>query len=61
MARRLRKPIAWLPIDSRLFGSFLSFGHVRGVARAFLDAEIILSVLVVVGTIAVVIMKFWLQ
>ncbi len=53
MARRVQKAVIWLPVDSRLFGSLLSFGHVHGVARIFLQLEILLSTLVVVGTIIV--------
>ncbi|HUD19451.1 MAG TPA: hypothetical protein VMR81_03345 [Patescibacteria group bacterium] len=52
--------IAWLPIDSRLF-PFFSFTHVRGVARVFLILEMILSVGVVVGTLALVILRFTLK
>lgn len=47
------KPITWLPVDSRLFGSFVSFGHVRGAARTFLLLELLFSTLVVVGTLSV--------
>lgn len=53
MAKRGRKhtaPIAWLPVDSRLLVPFLSFGHVRGIARVFLVIEIVLSILIVFGT-----------
>jgi len=46
--------IGWLPVDSRLFGPFLSFGHVRGLAKVFLVLELVLSSLVVFGTIIVV-------
>ncbi|MBI2404984.1 hypothetical protein HYV22_02290 [Candidatus Gottesmanbacteria bacterium] len=55
--RRL-KAISWLPIDSRLFTPFLSFGRVRGIARVFLQVEIILSLLVVIGVFVMVLMKF---
>lgn len=52
-----RPPISWLPIDSRLVTPFLSFGHVRGIARVFLQVEIILSLLVVIGVFVIVLMK----
>jgi len=42
--------ISWLPIDSRLVPSIFSFGRVRGIARIFLLVEMLLAVLVVVGT-----------
>lgn len=55
MRRRVRRhsvqTIAWLPVDSRLFIPLFSFGHVRGIARVFLEIEIVLSLLIVVGTV----------
>lgn len=51
------KPISWLPVDSRLFLPLLNFGHVKGLARFFLVIEIVLAVLVVLGTIVIVIFK----
>ncbi len=50
------KPIAWLPIDSRLFLPLFSFGHVRGAARLFLEVEIVLSLLVVFGTLTLLVL-----
>lgn len=50
--RKSKKPVKWLPVDSRLFLPLFSFGHVRGIARFFLEIEIILSILVVIGTLA---------
>ncbi len=56
MAVRRRKthdvPVSWLPVDSRLFLPILSFSHVKGLARLFLEIEIVLSLLVVIGTLA---------
>lgn len=49
-------PIPWLPIDSRLF-PFLSFGHVKGVMKLFLQIEMLLAVGVVIGTLLVVVTK----
>ncbi len=57
MARRVEKPIQWLPVDSRLFGSIFSFGHVHGVARIFLTVEMVLAVLIVFGTLTVVVLE----
>ena len=54
MARKMEKPIPWMPVDSRLFGSFLAFGHVQGIARIFLTVEMILAVLVVFGTLSMI-------
>lgn len=51
--RRTQKPVSWLPVDSRLFGSFLSFGHVHGIARIFLEMEIILSTIIVLGVVII--------
>jgi len=44
------RPVSWLPIDSRLLPPLFSFGHVRGIAKAFLIIEITLAISVVVGT-----------
>jgi len=49
-----------MPVDSRLVGSFLSFGRVRGAARIFLEIEMILAVLIVLGTLTVVLLKLLL-
>lgn len=51
------QPIAWLPVDSRLF-PFFSFSHVRGVARIFLILEMVLSVTTVIGTLLLTIVHF---
>lgn len=56
-SRNSSHPAAWLPIDSRLIPPLFSFGHVRGVARLFLIIEIVLAVLVVLGTMIIVIIK----
>ena len=53
----MQKPIPWLPVDSRLFGSFLSFGRVRGIARVFLTVEMVLAVLIVLGTLSVTLLS----
>ena len=55
------KPIIWLPIDSRLVHPLFRFGRVSGIARVFLQVEIILSVLVVIGTIGVAFLKLVLK
>ena len=60
MKRKMEKPIDWLPIDSRLI-PFLSFPHVRGVARIFLIIEMTLCVFVVLGTLLLVIIRLPLQ
>lgn len=53
-ARKMEKTTAidWLPIDSRILPDIVSFSHVRGIARVFLLLEIVLSVMVVLGTLA---------
>jgi len=58
MARRVEKPISWLPVDSRLVGQFLSFGRVRGAARIFLMVEMVLSISIVVGSLILTAMHF---
>lgn len=50
------KPIPWLPIDSRLFPKILSFGHVKGIARIFLEIEITISLVMIAGTLAIVVL-----
>lgn len=50
--------IPWLPIDSRLFPHLFAFGHVKGLARIFLELEIAISLLVVLGTVTLVILNF---
>lgn len=57
MRGKTHRPVAWLPVDSRLFGPFISFGHVRGAARIFLLVELFLSTLVVVGALTVLFLK----
>jgi len=49
----------WLPIDIRLIPDIWSFGHVKGVARAFLELELTFSCLVVFGTLYLVVSKIW--
>ncbi len=57
--KKRKKQTDWLPIDRQLFASFLSFGRVRGVARIFLEIEIVLAVAVVGGTLALALMKLF--
>lgn len=51
------RPIRWLPIDSRFITPIFSFGQVKGMARIFLEIEITLSILIVIGTLLVASMK----
>jgi len=44
-------PIHWLPVDSRLITPLFRFGAVKGIARIFLEIEITLTILVVIGTL----------
>lgn len=44
-----------LPIDERLVPDIFSFSHVHGIARIFLITEILLSSLVVLGTVILVV------
>ena len=53
------KPISWLPVDSRLFLPLLNFGHVKGLARVFLEIEIVLSLFVVIGTLVIVVLRLF--
>ena len=49
------RPVSWLPVDNRLF-PFISFGHVKGIARIFLEIEIVAALLVVAGTIVLTVL-----
>lgn len=48
----------WLPIDIGLVPNIVSFGRVTGAARVFLWLEIVLSILVVIGTSFLVLVRF---
>lgn len=48
-----------MPIDSRIIPLLFSFGHVRGVARFFLLIEILLSFLVVMGTLILMVLRIF--
>lgn len=50
----------WMPVDSRLFLPLFSFGKVQGIARWFLQLEILFAVLVVAGTIYLAVAKMML-
>lgn len=56
-SKRTYEQPAWLPIDIRLIPDIFAFSHVKGLARLFLQIEIISSVCVVVGTLAMVVLK----
>jgi hypothetical protein len=49
-----------LPIDERIIPDVFSFSHVHGVARVFLIIEILLSSLVVLGTVTLVVLHAFL-
>ncbi|MFC1626733.1 hypothetical protein ACFL1P_00850 [Patescibacteria group bacterium] len=53
------KSIPWLPIDSRLIPDVFSFERVGGISKVFLIIELLLSVLVVIGTIILLIFQFF--
>lgn len=57
--RTYEQPIRWLPIDSRFLTPIFSFGSVKGVARLFLEIEITLSVLIVLGTMILAVIKIF--
>ena len=50
--------LGWLPIDSRLIVPFISFSHVRGVAKLFLTIEMLLAFSVVLGTFIILLFHF---
>lgn len=59
MKKKLKEePVSWLPVDSRLFLPLLNFGHVKGLARLFLEIEIILSVVIVLGTMVLTVLHY---
>lgn len=51
-------PVVWLPVDTRFFPDILAFGHVRGWAKIFLEIEMSLAVLVVIGACALLVLHF---
>lgn len=51
--------LPWLPIDSRLLPDIFSFSHVHGIARVFLELEIILATAVVLGTFVATVLYFF--
>lgn len=51
--------MSWLPIDSRLILPLFSFGHVHGVAKVFLTVEMILAFGVVLGTIFMLMIHYF--
>lgn len=50
-------PIHWLPIDSRLVSPLFSFSHVKGFSRFFLEVEITIAIVVVLGTLVILGLK----
>jgi hypothetical protein len=56
---RYEEPIFWLPFDSRLILPIFSFGKVRGVARIFLEIEIVISTLIILLTLVLLVTQ-WL-
>ncbi len=53
------QPVSWLPVDSRLVLPLFSFGHVHGMAKIFLTIEMILAVAVVVGSLAMTLLRLF--
>ncbi|MFH0749996.1 MAG: hypothetical protein V1917_03750 [Candidatus Gottesmanbacteria bacterium] len=50
----------WLPfVDHSIFPYIFSFGRVKGIARLFLQLEMIFALLLVIGTSLAVIIHFW--
>jgi hypothetical protein len=56
---RQTSSVEWLPFDSRLIPDIFSFGHVKGISKVFLTLEIIITFLVVLGTLSLVILNFF--
>lgn len=50
-------PLSWLPVDPAFIPDIISFGRMGPVARAFMVAEVVLSVSVVVGTFVLVLVR----
>lgn len=42
------------PFDTSLLPNIISFGHVKGIARIFLQVEIIMAIIIVIGTCTLV-------
>jgi hypothetical protein len=58
--KKIRGSTYQIPIDERLIPDIFLFSHVKGIARIFLLFEIVLSSLVVLGTIILVVLKYML-
>jgi len=56
---RSKQSDTWLPIDSRLIPPLFSFGHVHGVAKVFLTVEMVLAFGVVVGTLFMIVIHYF--
>lgn len=48
---------SWLPVDDRLIPHIFSFGRVKGIARIFLQVEMILSITVVFGALVLFVLE----
>lgn len=59
--KQQERPLSWLPIDSRLMHSLISFGTVRGIAKVFLAIEMLLAVFVVLGTFALFLIQVFIR
>ena len=57
LASRRSGPVNWLPIDNRLIPHIFSFGRVKGIARVFLQVEMMLSIAVVFGSLVLFILQ----
>ncbi len=57
LASRRSGHVSWLPIDERILPQIFSFGRVKGIARIFLQVEIILSVIVVLGSLVLFVLQ----
>ena len=57
LASRRSGSASWLPVDDRLIPQIFSFGRVKGIARVFLQVEMILSVIVVLGSLVLFILQ----
>lgn len=52
--------ISWLPfVDGRILPDIISFHYVKGPLRLFLQMEIVLALLVVIGSCIVIVLKYW--
>lgn len=52
-----KRAVRWLPVHSKFYTPFMKFGEVKGIERLFLEVEITLSLLIVLGSLILAVLK----